>query len=132
MTRWMMKLGETKTRVPKRTMPSMLTVKMATFLATSCLPKRGQNVAVYYDDDFHIGSVSSICTPELAEVNFLKKCAAVNNTYVWPLKPDQAAVQCLFVFDCDFDIVTTTGRVWSVPSHDVLNLKYAVYKQKYS
>ena len=94
--------------------------------------KTGQNVAVYYDDDFHIDSVSSICTPELAEVNFLKKCAVVNNTYVWPLKPDQAAVQCLFVFDCDFDIVTTTGRVWSVPSHDVLNLKYAVYKQKYS
>ena len=96
-------------------MPSMLAVKMATFLVTSCLPKRGQNVAVYYDDDFHIDSVSSICIPELAEVNFLKKCAVVNNTY-----------------DCDFDIVTTTGRVWSVPSHDVLNLKYAVYKQKYS
>ena len=77
----------------------------------------GQNVAVYYDDDSHIGCVSSICTPELAEVNFPKKCAVVNNTYVWPLKPDQAAVQCLFVFDCDLDIVTTTGRVWSVPSH---------------
>ena len=93
--------------------------------------KTDQNVAVYYDDDFHIGSVGSICTPELAEVNFRKKCAAVNNTYVRPLKADQAAVQCLFVFDCDFDIVTITGRVWSGPSHDVLNLKYAVYKQKY-
>ena len=93
--------------------------------------KTGQTVAVHYDDDFHIGSISSICTPELAEINFLKKCAVVNNTYVWPLKPDQAAVQCLFVFDCDFDFVTTTGRVWSVPSNDVLNLKYAVYEQKY-
>ena len=84
--------------------------------------KTGQNVA-----DFHTGSVTSISTPELAEVNFVKKCAVMNNTYVWPLKPERAAVTCLFVFDCDFDIVTTMGRVWSVPSHDVLSRKYIVY-----
>ena len=69
---------------------------------------------------------------ELAEVNFLKKCALVNNTYVWPWKPDKAAVQSLFAFDSDFDIVATTGGVWSVPSHEALSLKYTVYEQKYS
>ena len=94
--------------------------------------KTGQNIAVYYDEDFHIGNVSSISSPELAEVNFLKKCAIVNNTCVWSGKPDKAAVQSLFGFGSDFDIVATTGRVWSVPSHEALSLKYTVYKQKYS
>ena len=89
--------------------------------------KTGQNVAVCYDDEFHTGSITSNSTPELAEVNFQKKCSVANNTYVWPLKPERAAVTCLFVFDCDFDIVTTMGRVWSVPSHDVLSRKYIVY-----
>ena len=93
--------------------------------------KTGQKVAVYYDEDVHIGSVSSISSPQLAEIN-LKKCVIVNNTYVWPRKPDKAAVQSLFGFGSDFDIVATTGRVWSVPSHEALSLKYTVYKQKYS
>ena len=88
--------------------------------------KTGQNVAVCYDE-FHTGSITSISTPELAEVNFRKKCAVANNTYVWPLKPERAAVTCLFVLDCDFDIVTTMVRVWSVLLHDVLSRKYIVY-----
>ena len=94
--------------------------------------KTGQNVAVCYDEDFHIGSVSSISSPRLAEVNFLRKCALVNNTYVWSGKPDKAAVRSLFAFDSDFDSVATTGGVWSVPSHEALSLKYTVYEQKYS
>ena len=73
--------------------------------------KLGQNIAIYYDEDFHIGSVSSISSPDLTEVNFLKKCVVankLNNTYVWQSKTRQnKSVEP--VFDYNFDIVTTTG-----------------------
>lgn len=94
----------------------------------------GQNVAVFYDDDFHIGSVAKIASPEKAEINFLRKCAVTSNTFVWPNKTDSAMVQSIFVFASDFHIEckTTTGRAWSVPNYKELCLKYAAYKAKYA
>ena len=92
----------------------------------------GQYVAVYYDDDFHVGSVINIISPELAEVNFMKKCSVSNNTFLWPQKPDQDKIAAMFVFDSDFDIASQNGRVWSVVEHSSIAQKYNAYKQKYS
>ena len=49
---------------------------------------------------FHTGSVRGTSVPELAEDNLPKKCAAVNNTYAWPWKPDCAAVKSQSVSYC--------------------------------
>ena len=58
-----------------------------THLETSS-PRLDNNVAVFYGDDFHIGSVVRIINPELAEVNLLRKCSLAN-PYVWPHKAEQ-------------------------------------------
>ena len=42
--------------------------------------RTGQTVAVFYDDDFHIGNVIDIRSDDLAEVKFMKKCVTSNNS----------------------------------------------------
>ena len=49
----------------------------------------GQAVAVFYDEDFHVGNVVSVFSPEQADIKFLKKCVVTNNTYVWPSHEDR-------------------------------------------
>ena len=59
--------------------------------------KVGEYVAVFYDSDFHIGSVSEIYTPHQARVNFLRKCAVANNAYVWPNKPEEDKISSIYM-----------------------------------
>ena len=91
----------------------------------------GQSVAVFYDDDFHVGNVTNVLSEESAEVNFMKKCVVTSNTYVWPATPDTDIVKAQFVFFADFDITTSNGRIWSVTSDVKLGQKYAAFKKRY-
>ena len=91
----------------------------------------GQSVAVFYDDDFHVGNVTTVLSEESAEVNFMKKCVVTSNTYVWPGAPDTDIVKAQFVFLADFDITTSNGRIWSVTSDVKLCQKYAAFKKCY-
>ncbi|XP_076441384.1 uncharacterized protein LOC143280571 [Babylonia areolata] len=92
----------------------------------------GENVAVFYDNDFHVGSVAEIFRPDQARVNFLRKCTVANNTYVWPHKPEDDSISAMFVFSSGFEVTTQNGRVWSVPEHDKLRKMYLLYKQRYA
>ena len=94
--------------------------------------KVGENVAVYYDTEFHVGSVSEVLSPDHGKVNFLRKCTVANNTYVWPHKPEEEVISAIFVFSSGFDIVSRNGRVWSVPEHDALSRRYVLYRERYA
>lgn len=82
--------------------------------------KAGQNVAIFYDQDFHVGQVAKIISEHEAEIQFMRKSSLTNNTYTWPSKADTDTVACIFVFDFDFPVTTTNGRIWHIPSSDRL------------
>ena len=96
--------------------------------------KAGQNVAIFYDHDFHVGQVAKIISEHEAEIRFMRKSSLTNNTYTWPSisKADTDTVACIFVFDFDFPVTTTNGRIWHIPSSDTMQKKYKLYKQTYT
>ena len=94
--------------------------------------KAGQNVAIFYDQDFHVGQVAKIISEHEAEIQFMRKSSLTNNTYTWPSKADTDTVACIFVFDFDFPVTTTNGRIWHIPSSDTMQKKYKLYKQTYT
>ena len=63
--------------------------------------RAGQTVAVYYNDDYHIGSVTTVFSEDEAEVNFIKKSVVTKNTYTWLAAQDMDVVKSLF-FSSDF------------------------------
>ena len=59
--------------------------------------KQGQNVAVYFDDDFYIGQVVSIETPQMGDVKFMDKCGLETNVYKWPRSDVTENIASMFV-----------------------------------
>ncbi|KAL8559167.1 hypothetical protein ACOMHN_048414 [Nucella lapillus] len=92
--------------------------------------KIGDMVAVYYDDDYHIGSIHELKNSNTATINFMKKCVLSNNTYVWPQPRLYDDISWCYIFEADFQIDTRNGRIWNVPIDTNLDLKYQMYKKK--
>ncbi|KAL8595460.1 hypothetical protein ACOMHN_024159 [Nucella lapillus] len=93
--------------------------------------KIGDMVAVYYDDDYHIGSIHELKDSNTATINFMKKCVISNNTYMWPQPQLYDDISWCYIFEADFQIDTRNGRIWNVPIDTNLDLKYQMYKKKY-
>ncbi|KAK7105611.1 uncharacterized protein [Littorina saxatilis] len=92
----------------------------------------GQTVAVFYDETFHVGTVTNILSADEAKVNFLKKSSLDNNRFSWPAKEDSDTVSSVFVFAWDFllEPISTNARMWHVPN-STLQEQYNLYVEKY-
>ena len=91
--------------------------------------KQGQNVAVYFDDDFYIGQVVSIETPQVGDVKFMDKCGLETNVYKWPRSDATENIASMFVFSWDFELSTSNGRMWQLGEYTSVSKKYELYKE---
>ena len=81
--------------------------------------RQGQWVCVFYDNAFYVGQVFEITGDGVAVGKFLQnKTGRFDFFSQWPATVDIPKVDAQFVFawDFDVDIVSSDGRVWSVPS----------------
>ena len=91
--------------------------------------KQGQNVAVYFDDDFYIGQVVSIESPQVGDVKFMDKCGLETNVYKWPRSDVTENIASMFVFSWDFELSTSNGRMWQLGEYTSVSKKYELYKE---
>ena len=89
----------------------------------------GQNVAVYFDDDFYIGQVVSIETPQVGDIKFMDKCGLETNVYKWPRSEVTENIASMFVFSWDFELSTSNGRMWQLGEYTSVSKKYELYKE---
>ncbi|GFO27461.1 hypothetical protein PoB_005396600 [Plakobranchus ocellatus] len=87
-------------------------------------------VAVYYDDQFYIGQVTDIASPESAEIKFLEQTKANEEYLRWPRTNDIAIDDAKFVFAWDFDVppVSSNCRLWTIVCLSALKLYYSRIK----
>ncbi len=96
--------------------------------------KQGQYIAVFYDNDYYIGKVISFNNKDEGDVKFLDRCRLRENLFKWPTSDVVDTVSSVFVFDWDFDVRTSNGRMWSLSSDNIfltVEKKYQLYKEMY-
>jgi aubergine-like protein len=91
--------------------------------------RQGVWVAVAYEEDFFIGSVVDIKSPDLASIQFLSNIKV--NKFKWPSVDELADVESKFIFAMDFDVTSANGRVWEVPEFKYVKTLYKQYEQMY-
>lgn len=84
---------------------------------------QGQWVATYYDDNFYVGQVIEVCSPQSGIVQYLQRTKARDDSFRWPIVDDVALTEAHYIFEWDFEVVPT-NRLWVVPVVDDLEAKF--------
>ena len=90
---------------------------------------QGEWVAIAYESDWFIGTVTEVVTFETAVVQFLS--CGPNNVYRWPLVEDIDTIERKFVFANGFEVTSSNGRTWLCPEQSYLQELYEDYHQTY-
>ena len=93
--------------------------------------QRGQTVAIYYDELFHLRQVL-VAEDEgsAASVSFMSK-VPIKNVFIWPEIEDIATVEAKFVFAWDIKLSSTKGRTWLAEKVDDIIQSYKAYKDRF-
>ena len=95
--------------------------------------QQGQLVAVYFLEDFFVGEVTAVVSPQEAVITFMEKAAFQIHgqpAFRWPRRKDECAIAAEFVFAKNIILApsSTSGRAFIVTSPEKLTPKYAAFK----
>ena len=95
--------------------------------------QQGQLVAVYFLEDFFVGEVTAVVSPQEAVITFMEKAAFQIHgqpAFRWPRRKDECAIAAEFVFTKNIILApsSTSGRAFIVTSPEKLTPKYAAFK----
>ncbi|GFR62709.1 hypothetical protein ElyMa_003587700 [Elysia marginata] len=72
-------------------------------------------VAVYCDDRFYIGQVLETQDKSTAVAKFMEGTKGQPGCFKWPRIDDIADIDSTFVFQWNFSVISTNGRIWDIP-----------------
>ena len=91
---------------------------------------QGEYIAVAYEEDFHVGMVTSVQNDNLATVQWLRK--GYKTSFKWPAALLIADVESRFVLCGDIELTTpNNGRTWSVTNLEKIQKLYHCYCEQY-
>lgn len=110
------------------------TLEEAPATESFCYSRPGTWVAIYYDDNFYVGQVIVVDSPDIAQITFLEKTKLHPDHFRRSRAENIAKVESKYVFSADFDVqpVTTDYRVWRVDNVSSLKEVYGRIKKQSS
>ena len=95
--------------------------------------EQGQLVAVYFLEDFFVGEVTAVNSPQEGVVNFMENATfkvGGQQAFRWPSKKDECPIAADFVFakDIVLEPSSSSGRAFIVTTPQMLSQKYVAFK----
>ena len=95
--------------------------------------QEGQLIAVYFMEDFYIGEVTQVLSPEEATVNFMEKATfqfGGRPVFRWPARTDKCKINAEVVFAKDIVLQPTSssGQTFIVTAPEFLAEMYSALK----
>ena len=94
---------------------------------------QGTWVAVFYTmqegQEFFLGQVMDVINEEEGSVNFLQQCSVKETTFRFSTSSSDCdqRIHSKFIFDWDFEVTTTNGRIWTVKNIKEIRKRFRVY-----
>ena len=90
-------------------------------------------VAVAFDDNWYLGQVIELCSPEEADINYMKRVG--QSYFQWPSPPDKKKTKALYVLQGNVAIAPRDSglRMWKICSTSTacLDKEYKQYQEEF-